>query len=85
VLQWRRALFEEVVEVAAMPETDRLAGTLRAWWPAIEVCIITASPTPVLRPPTPQSRTSSARDATTATHTHYKARIVLASAARIAA
>ncbi|GEM_PF-770369 len=30
-----------VAAVAAMPETDRLAATLEAWWPAIEVLVVT--------------------------------------------
>jgi|GEM_PF-3086887 len=30
-----------VAAVADMPETDRLVATLEAWWPAIEVLIIT--------------------------------------------
>jgi hypothetical protein len=38
----RRHAPEHAVATAAMPETDRLLRTITAWWPAIEVLIITA-------------------------------------------
>ena len=68
-----------------MPETDRLLATVQAWWPAIEVLVVTG----VTNARTEAANTSikqikrSGRGYRNAAH--YKARILLASAARRAA
>ena len=36
-----RAILVDAVALAAMPETDRLLATVQAWWPAIEVLVVT--------------------------------------------
>ena len=81
----RRELLVEAVAVAAMPETDRLLATLRTWWPAIEVLIVTG----VTNARTEAANTSIKQIKPTGrgyrNPDHYKARILLASAARSAA
>jgi transposase len=78
----RRAALTLAVERSAMPETDRLLATVRAWWPAIEVLVVTG----VTNARTEAANTSikqikrSGRGYRNAAH--YKARILLASAAR---
>ncbi len=78
----RRAVLEQAVTAAAMPETDRLLRTITAWWPAIEVLIITG---------VTNARTEAAN--TTIKHikrtgrgyrnpAHYRDRILLRSAAQ---
>jgi transposase len=84
-LERRHALFKEAVTVAAMPETDRLAATVRAWWPAIEVLVVTG----VTNARTEAANTGIKQIKRTGrgyrNPHHYKARILLASAARTAA
>ncbi len=81
----RRAILVDAVTLAAMPETDRLLATVQAWWPAIEVLVVTG----VTNARTEAANTSikqikrSGRGYRNAAH--YKARILLASAARRAA
>jgi transposase len=81
----RQILFEEAVTAAATPETDRLAATLRAWWPAVEVLVVTG----VTNARTEAANTSIKQIKRTGrgyrNPAHYKARILLASAARTAA
>ena len=81
----RRAALEEAVALAAMPETDRLLATVRVWWPAIEVLIVTG---------VTNARTEAANTTIKQLKRsgrgyrnprHYRARILLASAARRAA
>jgi transposase len=84
-LEQRRTLFEEAVAVAATHETDRLAGTVKAWWPAIEVLVVTG----VTNARTEAANTSIKNIKRTGrgyrNPGHYKTRILLASAARTAA
>jgi transposase len=84
-LERRRALFDDAVTAAAMPETDRLATTVNAWWPAIEVLIVTG----VTNARTEAANTGIKQIKRTGrgyrNPAHYKARILLASAARRAA
>jgi transposase len=84
-LQLRRARFDEAVAAAATPETDRLAATITAWWPAVEVLIVTG---------VTNARTEAANTGIKNIKRagrgyrnphHYRARILLASAARTAA
>jgi transposase len=84
-LAQRRELFDQAVTVAAMPETDRLATTITAWWPAVEVLIVTG----VTNARTEAANTGIKNIKRTGrgyrNAAHYKARILLASAARTAA
>lgn len=84
-LAQRRVLLDQAVTVAATPETNRLAATVTAWWPAIEVLIVTG----VTNARTEAANTSIKQIKRTGrgyrNPTHYKARILLASAARTAA
>jgi transposase len=81
----RRTVLVDAVALAAMPETDRLLTTVQAWWPAIEVLVVTG----VTNARTEAANTNikqikrSGRGYRNAAH--YKARILLASAARRAA
>lgn len=81
----RRAAFEEAVAQAAMPQTDRLAANVPAWWPAIEVLIVTG----VTNARTEAANTTIKQIKRTGrgyrNPRHYRARILLASAARSAA
>jgi transposase len=81
----RRELFDRAVTVAAMPETDRLAATITAWWPAVEVLIVTG----ITNARTEAANTGIKNIKRTGrgyrNPAHYKARILLASAARTAA
>jgi transposase len=74
-----------VTAVAAMPETDRLLATLETWWPAIEVLIITG----VTNARTEAANTTIKNIKRTGrgfrNNENYKTRILLTSAARIAA
>jgi len=74
-----------VVAVADMPETDRLLATLEAWWPAIEVLIITG----VTNARTEAANTTIKNIKRTGrgfrNAQNYRTRILLASAARNAA
>lgn len=63
----QRMLLGLYVLAAGMPETDRLWTTITDWWPAIEVLLVTASPTPAPKQPTPASSRSSAPAAATGT------------------
>jgi len=73
------------VLAARTPETDRLLGTVNAWWPAIEVLVVTG----VSNARTEAANTSIKHIKRTGrgyrNPTHYRARILLASAARTAA
>src|SRR5512143_789878 len=84
-LEQRRGLLDEAVAAAATPETDRLAATLRAWWPAIGVLIVTG----VTNARTEAANTSIKQIKRTGrgyhNPAHYETRILLASAARTAA
>jgi len=84
-LNARRTLFEDAVTAAATPETDRLGATIRAWWPAIEVLVVTG----VTNARTEAANTGIKQIKRTGrgyrNATHYRARILLASAARTAA
>ncbi|MBA3905923.1 MAG: ISL3 family transposase [Pseudonocardiales bacterium] len=81
----RRDILAGAVALAGMPETDRLLATVQAWWSAIEVLIVTG----VTNARTEAANTSikqikrSGRGYRNAAH--YRARILLASAARRAA
>jgi transposase len=81
----RRELLREAVTAAAMPETDRLLATITTWWPAIEVLIVTG----VTNARTEAANTGIKQIKRTGrgfrNPAHYKARILLASAARRAA
>ncbi len=70
---------------ARMPETDKLWNTICAWWPAIEVLIVTG----VTNAKTEAANTSIKHIKRTGrgfrNEHHYRARILLASAARRAA
>jgi transposase len=81
----RRELFDQAVTVAAMPETDRLKATITTWWPAIEVLVVTG----VTNARTEAANTGIKQIKRTGrgyrNPAHYKARILLASAARTAA
>jgi transposase len=81
----RRELFDRAVTVAAMPETDRLAATITTWWPAVEVLIVTG----ITNARTEAANTGIKNIKRTGrgyrNPAHYKARILLASAARTAA
>jgi transposase len=81
----RRQVLDEYVRAARMPETDRLAATLTAWWPQIEVLIVTG----VTNARTEAANTSIKQIKRTGrgfrNPDHYRARILLASAARRAA
>jgi transposase len=83
--QQGRDLLAEAVTVAAMPETDRLLATINAWWPAIEVLVVTG----VTNARTEAANTSIKQIKRTGrgyrNPDHYKGRILLASAARNAA
>ena len=74
-----------VVAVADMAETDRLLATLEAWWPAIEVLIITG----VTNARTEAANTTIKNIKRTGrgfrNAQNYRTRILLASAARSAA
>lgn len=73
-----------LVLAAQMPETDRLWNTVFAWWPETDVLIVTG---------VTHARTEAANTSKHNKHTgrgfrnqhHYRARILLASAARSAA
>ena len=84
-LERRRLLLHQAVTAAAMPETDRLAATLRASWPAIEVLIVTG----VTNARTEAANTGIKLIKRTGrgyrNPAHYRARILLANAARTAA
>ncbi len=73
------------VLTARMPETDRLWATICTWWPHIEVAIITG----VTNARTEAANTGIKHIKRTGrgfrNESHYKARILLASAARTAA
>lgn len=84
-LEQRQRLLDEAVAAAATAKTDRLAATLRPWWPAIEVLTLTG----VTNACTKAANTSIKQIKRTRrgyhNPAHYKARILLASAARTAA
>ena len=81
----RRLVLEDAVATAAMPETDRLLKTITAWWPAIEVLIVTG----VTNARTEAANTTIKQIKRTGrgyrNPANYRARILLASAARTAA
>lgn len=81
----QRMLLGTYVLAARMPETDRLWNTITAWWPAIEVLIVTG----VTNARTEAANTSIKQLKRTGrgyrNAEHYRARILLASAARTAA
>lgn len=81
----RLTALTEAVTLAAMPETDRLLVTIRAWWPAIEVLVVTG----VTNARTEAANTSIKQIKRTGrgyrNPEHYRTRILLASAARRAA
>ena len=81
----RRTVLADAVALAAMPETDRLLATVHAWWPAIEVLVVTG----VTNARTEAANTSIKQIKRSGrgyrNPGHYKARILLASAARRAA
>lgn len=74
-----------VAAVAAMPETDRLAATLEAWWPAIEVLVVTG----VTNARTEAANTTIKNIKRTGrgfrNENNYRARILLTSAGKTAA
>jgi transposase len=74
-----------VATVAAMPETDRLVATLEAWWPTIEVLIVTG----VTNARTEAANTTIKNIKRTGrgfrNENNYRTRILLTSAAKIAA
>jgi len=80
-----RLLLTYYVDVAAMPETTRLLATVNTWWDAIEVLIVTG----VTNARTEAANTSIKHLKRTGrgyrNPAHYRARILLASAARRAA
>jgi transposase len=73
------------VLTAAMPETDRLWATVNTWWPEIEVLVVTG----VTNAKTEAANTGIKHIKRSGrgfrNETHYRARILLASAARRAA
>jgi len=77
----RRTVLTDAVKAAAIPEADRLLATVDAWWPAIEVLIITG----VTNARTEAANTNIKQIKRTGrgyrNPTHYKTRILLASAA----
>ena len=75
----RRAVLVDAVALAAMPETDRLLATVQAWWPAIEVLVVTGVTKAEPRPRTPAS--SRSREAAAATATRPTTRPVSSSPA----
>lgn len=81
----QRQVLDEYVRAARMPETDRLSATVTAWWPQIEVLIVTG----VTNARTEAANTSIKHIKRTGrgfrNSEHYRARILLASAARRAA
>jgi transposase len=81
----RRHLFHQAVAAAATPETDRLAATLRAWWPAVEVLIVTGVTNARTEAPNTGIKQIKRTGRGYRNPAHYKARILLASAARTAA
>lgn len=74
-----------VANVAAMPETDRLVATLEAWWPAIEVLVVTG----VTNARTEATNTTIKNIKRTGrgfrNENNYRARILLTSAGKTAA
>lgn len=74
-----------LVAAAGMPEIDRLWNTMRTWWPQIEVLVVTG----VTNARTEAANTSIKQIKRTGrgfrNERHYRARILLASAARRAA
>lgn len=74
-----------VAAVAAMPETDRLVATLEAWWPAIEVLVVTG----VTNARTEAANTGIKNIKRTGrgfrNENNYRARILLTSAGKTAA
>lgn len=81
----QRLLLSYYVDVAAMPETTRLLATVNTWWDAIEVLVVTG----VTNARTEAANTSIKQLKRTGrgyrNPAHYRARILLASAARSAA
>lgn len=81
----QRQVLDDYVHAARMPETDRLAATVTAWWPQIEVLIVTG----VTNARTEAANTSIKQIKRTGrgfrNPAHYRARILLTSAARRAA
>jgi transposase len=81
----QRMLLGSYVLTADMPETDRLWDTINAWWPAIEVLLVTG----VTNARTEAANTSIKQIKRTGrgyrNAANYRARILLASAARTAA
>lgn len=80
-----RMLLTYYVAVADMPETDRLLSTVNTWWDAIEVLVVTG----VTNARTEAANTGIKHIKRTGrgyrNPAHYRARILLASAARRAA
>jgi transposase len=80
-----RMLLRYYVRVADMPEADRLLATVDAWWPQIEVLVVTG----VTNARTEAANTSIKQIKRTGrgfrNAEHYRARILLASVARTAA
>jgi transposase len=81
----QRLLLSHYVQVAAMPETTRLLATVNTWWETIEVLVVTG----VTNARTEAANTSIKQLKRTGrgyrNPGHYRARILLASAARSAA
>lgn len=81
----QRLLLNYYVDIAVMPETTRLLATVNTWWDAIEVLVITG----VTNARTEAANTSIKHLKRTGrgyrNPAHYRARILLASAARSAA
>ncbi len=80
-----RMLLAHYVLVAAMPETDRLLATVDTWWNEIEVLVVTG----VTNARTEAANTTIKQLKRTGrgyrNADHYRARILLGSAARRAA
>ncbi len=81
----QRLLLAYYVDIAAMPETTRLLATVNTWWDAIEVLVVTG----VTNARTEAANTTIKQLKRTGrgyrNPAHYRARILLASAARSAA
>ena len=74
-----------VAKVAAMPETDRLIATLEAWWPAIEVLIVTGATNARTEAANAVIKNIKRTGRGFRNENNYRTRILLASAAKTAA
>jgi transposase len=66
-IRWRLADFYQAAVDAEIPETIRLAKTIQAWWPAIQVALTETSPTPAAKASTASSNKPTASAAATET------------------